>query len=157
MKIISAFAMCLICLQIFACAKHIENDSTVNQNNTLYTDSMKLKITIGNNIFIAAFYDNASVTAFRSLLPMTVNMTELNGNEKYFDLSNNLPANASNPGTIQAGDLMLYGSNTLVLFYKTFSTTYGYTKLGHIDNTMGLVGALSSGDVTITYELTNQK
>ena len=84
---------------------------------------MKLKITIGTNTFTATLYNNATVTAFKARLPLTINMTELNGNEKYFDLPDNLPANASNPGTIQTGDLMLYGSNTLVLFYKSFSTS----------------------------------
>lgn len=80
-------------------------------------------------------------------------MTELNGNEKYFDVSENLPANPSNPGKINSGDLLLYGSKTVVLFYKTFSTSYSYTKLGKIDNPSGLAEALGSGNVVITIEL----
>jgi hypothetical protein len=78
-------------------------------------------------------------------------MTELNGNEKYFTLSNSLPTNASKPSSIQTGDLMLYGSNTLVLFYKTFSTSYSYTKLGRVDDPAGLAAALGSGNVTVTF------
>ena len=112
-----------------------------------------MKITIGTNVFTATLYNNASVTAFKAKLPMSINMNELNGNEKYFDLSDNLPANASNPGTIKTGDLMLYGSNTLVLFYKTFSTSYSYTRLGHIDNPSGLAVALGLGNVTVRFEL----
>ena len=80
-------------------------------------------------------------------------MTELNGNEKYFDLADNLPANASNPGTIQAGDLMLYGSNTLVLFYKSFTTSYNYTRLARVDNPSGLAAALGSGNITVKFEV----
>ena len=79
-------------------------------------------------------------------------MTELNGNEKYFNLSNSLPTNASKPSSIQAGDLMMYGSSTLVLFYKTFSTSYSYTKLGRVDDPAGLAAALGSGNVTVTFE-----
>ena len=147
--------MCLICFQLYACAMNTVNESTSNSKDILNTDSMKIKITIGPNIFIATFHNNTTATAFKAMLPMTVNMFELNGNEKYLNLSNNLPTNASNPGTIQTGDLMLYGSNTLVLFYKTFSTSYNYTKLGHIDSSSGLVSALGSETVTITYELMN--
>ena len=84
---------------------------------------------------------------------MTVNVKELNGNEKYFDLPDNLPANASNPGTIQTGDLMLYGSNTVVLSYKTFSTSYNYTALGHIDNPSALAATLGSGNIMVKFEL----
>jgi hypothetical protein len=84
------------------------------------------------------------------MLPLTINMTELHGNEKYYDLPKSLPTNSSNPGTIKNGDLMLYGSKTLVLFYKTFSTSYRYTKLGSIDDVTGLASALGSGNVTVT-------
>lgn len=80
-------------------------------------------------------------------------MVELNGNEKYVDLPGSLPTSAAKPGTIQAGDLMLYGSSTLVLFYKTFSTSYSYTKLGRIDDVSGLVTALGTGNVRIAFEL----
>ena len=122
-------------------------------NDTSNTGSMKLKITVGSNTFNATVYNNATATAFKAKLPLTINMTELNGNEKHFDLPDNLPANASNPGTIQTGDLMLYGSNTLVLFYKTFSTSYNYTRIARIDNPSVLADALGSGNITVKFEL----
>ena len=95
---------------------------------------------------------NATARAFRALLPMTITMTELNGNEKYFRLSGNLPVNASNPGTIQIGDQMIFGSKTLVLFYKSFPTSYEYTRLGRINDTNGLAAAVGSGSVKVTLE-----
>ena len=152
MKITIAFILSLLFIQLFACNKNNEIEQTNNPGNTSNTDTAKMKITIGTTIFTATLYVNATAAAFKAKLPMTINMTELNGNEKYFDLPNALPANASNPGTIQNGDLMLYGSNTLVLFYKIFSTSYSYTKIGRIENPSGLATALGSGNATVTFE-----
>lgn len=142
----------LICIQLFACCNK-SSAITSSPDIVLNTDSMKLKISIGTTAFTATLYNNTTVTAFKTRLPMTINMSDLNANEKYFDLPANLPANASNPGTIQTGDLMLYGSNTLVLFYKSFSTTYNYTPIGRIDDVSGLNAALGSGNVTVSFSL----
>lgn len=112
-----------------------------------------MKITIGTAVFTATLYDNPTATAFKEMLPMTITMSELNGNEKYYYFSTTLPVNASNVGSIQNGDLMLYGNNCLVLFYESFSTSYSYTKLGKINNVSGLVEALGTGNVTVKFEL----
>lgn len=69
---------------------------------------MKLTIIIGTTTFTATLNNNPTVTSFKARLPMTISMSDLNANEKYFDLPANLPANASNPGTIQIGDLMRF-------------------------------------------------
>lgn len=120
--------------------------------DTTNMKSNKIKITVGSKTFAATLSDNSAAKAFRDMLPITINMTDLNGNEKYFDLPKSLPADASNPGTIQNGDLMLYASRTLVLFYKGFSTSYSYTRLGRIDNISGLAEALGSDRITVKYE-----
>jgi hypothetical protein len=114
---------------------------------------VKIKITVNNQTFTATLLDNNSAKAFKEMLPLTIKMTELNGNEKYCDLKKSLPTNPTNPETITNGDLMLYGSETFVLFYDTFATSYRYTKLGQIDNATGLKSALGSGSVTVTVEL----
>jgi hypothetical protein len=152
MKPLFTFLALLIYIQLFACCNK-NNDMTSTSNNVPSTDSAKLKITVGTNAFTATLYNNATVTAFKTRLPMTINMNELNGNEKLFDLTDNLPTNASNPRSIQAGDLMLYGSNTVVLFYKSFSTSYSYTPMGRIDDTSGLAAALGSGNITVKFEV----
>ena len=151
MKPLITILSCLFCIQLFACCNK-SSETTGSTNSILNTDSMKLKITIGANTFSSTLYNNATVTAFKKRLPMTINMRELNDNEKYFDLPDNLPANASNPENIKAGDLMLYGSNTLVLFYKSFSTSYNYTRLARINNPSGLAAALGSGNITVKFE-----
>lgn len=152
MKIVFAFLVSLICTQLFACNKNNQIEQQSNYANTLNTDTTKMKITIGSAVFTATLNNNATATAFNAMLPLTINMGELNGNEKFYYFSTNLPTNASGGGNIQVGDLMLYGNNCLVLFCEGFNTSYSYTRLGKIDNTSGLVAALGTGSVTVKFE-----
>lgn len=147
--LILAFAV----ISFMNCAPGSANPASVTGNHSLNPIGSKMKIKIGDSTFTATLYDNATTAAFKILLPTKVNMTELNGNEKYVDLPTNLPTNALKPGTIQAGDLMLWNSNTLVLFYKTFSTSYNYTRLGKIDDVRGLSAAVGKGNVAVSFEL----
>lgn len=130
------------------------NSNTRNENiSNEITMNNKIRIKIGSKTFSATLADNSTATAFKALLPLTLNMRELNGNEKYANLTKNLSIHPSVPASIQTGDLMMYGSNTLVLFYEPFSTSYSYTKVGKINDTAGLAAALGSDDIKITFEL----
>lgn len=111
-----------------------------------------INIIVGGQTFTATLADSETGEAFAALLPLTVTMNELNGNEKYHYLSSSLPTAAYQPGTIHAGDLMLYGNNCVVLFYETFNSSYSYTPIGSIDNPSGLAAALGSGNVSVRFE-----
>lgn len=111
----------------------------------------RIYVTVGSTVFAATLSDTPAARAFAAMLPLTLNMADVNANEKYVELDTRLPANASSPGTIQAGDVMLYGSNGLVLFYETFSTSYSYTHIGKIDDASGLVAALGAGNAIVTF------
>jgi hypothetical protein len=126
-----------------------------NLNETEEVMKDTIRITIGERVFKATLEANDAAKAFKAMLPLTINMSDLNGNEKFFDFPSNLPANDSNPRTINSGDLMLWSSNTLVLFYKTFSTSYSYTRLGKIEDLHGLSNALGSGNVMVIFESQN--
>ena len=62
-----------------------------NNNNENVPVSNNLKITIGSASFNATLESNETTKEFKKLLPLTVNMSELNGNEKLFYLQNSLP------------------------------------------------------------------
>ncbi len=78
--------------------------------------------------------DNETAAALLKLLPLDLNMRELNGNEKYANLDASLPTASYHPDRIEAGDVMLFGNNCLVIFYKSFATTYSYTRIGRIND-----------------------
>ena len=111
-----------------------------------------INVIVGSKTFTATLADTETGEAFAALLPLNVTMNELNGNEKYHYLSSSLPTDAYRPGTIHAGDLMLYGNNCVVLFYETFNSSYSYTRIGAIDNPSGLAEALGVGNVSVRFE-----
>lgn len=125
----------------------------VTTNNAeLNNEDNKMTIKIDGQAFSAVLYDNETAKTFKKILPITIQMNELNGNEKYYYFNQSLPTNSTRPGTIHEGDLMLYSSDCLVLFYETFQSSYSYTKIGYIENTAGLSDVLGSGKVTVRYE-----
>ena len=110
------------------------------------TETMKIKI--NDKIYDVMLEDNDVVKSLVTHLPLKVTMNELNGNEKYVYLDFNIPSDNENIDLIEKGDVMLYGSSCLVIFYKTFNTNYSYTKIGHINNLEDL------GNDSIEVEIT---
>ena len=106
---------------------------------------------VGSRRFAVTLEDNPTSRAFVQLLPATFELVELNGNEKYVTLPRSLPTNAVRPGMIRAGDVMLYGSDTLVVFYETFSSSYSYTRIGRVTGGDGLARALGPGNVRVAF------
>jgi len=110
---------------------------------------LRLWMAVGERRFAVTLADTDAARAWAARLPTSLDMTDLNGNEKKVDLSQNLPANPIRPGTIHDGDLMLWGSNTVVVFYKTFDSPYAYTRLGRVSDATGLAQALGRGGVRV--------
>ena len=114
--------------------------------------TMQIKILIGDQTFDAVLFDNAAARAFYEKLPLNVTMTEFNGNEKFYSFNKNLPSLDKKVDNIRTGDLMLWLSNTVVLFYQDFYSGYNYTRLGKIKNPEGLLDAVGNGNISVTFE-----
>ena len=131
-KILYLFLVIISLSLVTGCKKN--NDNLNKTNNNLSEEINTMKAIINDNEYIINLEDNETAKSFINILPKELIMNELNGNEKYIYLDTTLPTNEFNPKKINAGDVMLYGNNCLVIFYKSFDTTYSYTKIGHIDN-----------------------
>ena len=117
-----------------------------NSNNEGDTIMIRdITIIVNGMSFHATLEDNDAAHTFASMLPLTLDI--------YCYLDSSLPTGSYRPGTIRSGDLMLYGSSCIVLFYETFSSSYSYTRLGRIDNPEGLASAVGGGNVTVRFEV----
>ena len=105
----------------------------------------KVYIDINNGTFEMDLEDNSTVSALVKMLPLYLSMSDLNGNEKYAYFDKPLPTNTYSPKHIEAGDVMLFGDNCLVIFYESFDTSYSYSKIGRIKN----MPSLDDGNISI--------
>ena len=108
---------------------------------------------VGTKRFSVRLDDNPTARELAQMLPVTFDMTELNGNEKLVRLPRSMTTNAIRPGTIRTGDVLLYGNDTLVVFYKTFQSSYSYTRIGRIEDPTGLAEALGPGNPRVTFSM----
>jgi hypothetical protein len=106
---------------------------------------------VGQRRFGITLADTAAARAFAAAMPLSLEMAELNGNEKHADLRDPLPTSTIRPGTIRSGDLLLYGSRTVVVFYAPLESTYSYTRLGRVDDQEDLAQALGAQGVRVTF------
>ena len=125
-----------------------DNTEQISEN-----EDNKVIITVGDKEFNAVFYKNETTDALIKQLPITVSMKDLNSNEKYYYFDEAFPKNSEKVGSIDAGDIMLYGDSCVVLFYKSFNTSYSYTKIGYIENIEGLESALGNSDIDVTFKI----
>ncbi len=82
--------------------------------------------------------------------PVAIQMSDYSGFEKVGSLGRELPSD-NRQLTTQAGDIVLYNNNQIVIFYG--SNSWSYTKIGKIDDLSGWEDALGNGDVTVTFSI----
>ena len=121
-----------------------KEDETANMKLTLKIDDMEVDV---------IWSDNDSVKALKNLAKdgLTINMSKYGGFEQVGSIGSTLPS-ADTRITTNPGDIVLYSSNQIVLFYD--SNTWSYTKLGHINLSKSeLTDLLGDEDVVITLNL----
>ena len=133
--------------------KQIESEQT--EENRLEAEEMSILMKIGEETVTVTWEDNESVVALKELLreqSMSIQMSMYGGFEQVGSLGTSLPRDDEQT-TTQAGDIVLYSGNQMVVFYG--SNSWAYTRLGKItDKSAGeLKEMLGGGDVTITLEL----
>lgn len=157
------FVICLVLVLIMgftACEntnQPSESESAaIDSNRTVKTEdmtTMKMSVTIGDKSFTATLEDNAATREFVKMMeeePISINMDDYSGFEKVGSLGTSLTTD-NQKITTQAGDIVLYNGNQMVMFYG--SNSWSYTKIGKIDDLSGWKDALGNGSVTAVFSL----
>ena len=114
-----------------------------------------LKMMIGDKEVSVDWENNESAEALKDLCaeePLVIQMSMYGGFEQVGSIGTRLPSDDEQTST-SAGDIVLYSSNQIVVFYG--SNSWAYTRLGHItdQDAAGMTDLLGNGDVTITISL----
>lgn len=131
-----------------------EVSETTIENNENKEENI-MKITAGDTVFTAELADNSSAEALKTLLaegPLTIEMSDYASMEKVGPIGQDLPRNDEQIST-DAGDIILYQGNSLVIYYGTNS--WNFTRIGKINGVtkQELLDVFGDGDVTVTFSL----
>ena len=129
------------------------DDTTIKpkEDDELMNKTLSLKIS--NTEVDVNWLDNDSITALKKLTKdgLIIKMHKYGGFEQVGSLGTSITSTDTRI-TTSPGDIVLYSSNQIVIFYG--SNTWAYTKLGHINLSKSLLtDLLGDKDVTITITL----
>jgi len=127
----------------------LSQETSITNNNEKENKMAKIYANLNNEKLEINLEENSTTSALVKLLPLDIIMNDLNKNEKYAYLDESLPTNTYSPKHIEAGDVMLFGDNCLVIFYESFDTSYSYSKIGHINN----LPSLDDGNISISIDM----
>lgn len=112
----------------------INKNNKDNQSEDDITDNISeeeiMKLEIDENVLDVSWNNNASITALNEMKPLTINMHLYGGFEQVGSIGKSIVSDDKEI-TTKPGDIVLYSSNQIVVFFGT--NTWSYTKLGHIN------------------------
>lgn len=129
----------------------------VNYNDNVNVDYNTMNLKVNNSTMKVKLSDNAATKALVERLKegtITYNAYDYGGFEKVGALGFSLPSNDTYI-TTEPGDIMLYTSNQLCIFFD--SNSWEYTPIGKIEGMtkQQLKDAFGTGEVSITLSLDN--
>jgi hypothetical protein len=139
------------------------NSENLMQEIKLQKEQLKFhpKFVITNNNngevhyeFKCTFEENETTKELIKRFPLKMKMVDLNGTEKYHTLEEPLPVRIQPVDKVRYGDILLFQSRYLAVFYDTFDPVKQYSIVGKIDNPEQLREAVGTGSITALFEPT---
>ena len=142
-------ALLMSTLLLSGCINNKNNKD--NQSEDDITDNIPeeeiMKLEIDENVLDVSWNNNASVTALNGIKPLTISMHLYGGFEQVGSIGQSIVSDDKEI-TTKPGDIVLYSSNQIVVFFGT--NTWSYTKLGHINLSKSELNALlNKSNVTL--------
>ena len=118
-------------------------------------EAYAMVLSINGEIVSVEWEDNESVETLKDLVslePLSIQMSMYGGFEQVGFIGTNLPRNDVQT-TTEAGDIVLYSGNQIVVFYG--SNSWAYTRLGKVmdKSKAEMTELLGNGDVTIMISM----
>lgn len=157
-RLIALFLTLVLSFSLAACGSNVRNE-TASSDSTNEKEEISnmatIQVGINGQTFEAEFRDNETARQFMKMLPLQLEMEDLHDNEKFYYFSDGFDTSDEKLEEVHEGDLLIYDSKCLVLFYESFETNYRYTLLGKITDVDGLKEALGSGTAVISFQVTD--
>ena len=125
---------------------------TVTADEEIQEEETEMILKINGEIMNVTWEENESVNALKQLAEngLQIETHMYGGWEQVGPIGQRLPSNDVNT-IAQPGDIMLYSSNQIVIFYG--NNSWAYTKLGHINSSREELETILSAD-TVQVEIT---
>ena len=127
------------------------NNKNIKEEDDIMNKELILKI--NDNEVDVNWENNESINSLKNIIndELIINMNKYGGFEQVGSIGKSLPSKDIRI-TTEPGDIVLYSSNNIVIFYG--SNTWEYTRLGHINLSKDeLEKLLSKDNVLIKFEL----
>ena len=134
---ITVFIIILVVVGYFVVVKknvneHSENVKSKELSNLNIPDS--ISINVNGNKYKFVLEKNKTVEEFIKMCPLTLDMKDKTAESKSAMIYSKLTTSKTRLKNIDAGDVILDGDSTVVLYTKSTKISGKYTKLGHIEN-----------------------
>lgn len=111
----------------------------------------KFQLEVGGRTFEGTFGTTEGAQELANRLPLTFDMTDLSGNEKYYKTGQDFPGSDEYPEELHAGEVWIFAGDYIVLFYEDHvNPGYYYQYAGSLDDPTGLADAVGTGNVQVT-------
>lgn len=141
----------LLAICLVGCQQEKVDIESENQEIAMKEEIKQTEVVINQEVLTINLENNTTVDSWLESWPMSVTMKDLNSNEKYYYTNTSLPTHQNGVHEINSGDVMLFGNNCVVIFYKSFTTSYSYTRLGKIEDVATLESLMEKEEVEVLF------